>query len=149
VFDYAATGLTGRLGPFAGLNRSQRQSVSDALRRLGVEAQSKALLNEISGGQFQRVAFARVLLGQPKLILLDEPFAALDAAITESLMGVIADWCAGGCCVVAALHHGTMIPRFPRQLSLDGGTPIWVGEDDGLAAKTGNRLRLIAGDGQF
>lgn len=147
VFDYAATGLTGRLGPFAGLNKHQRASVSDALSRLGVEAQSNALLNEISGGQFQRVAFARVLLGQPKLILLDEPFAALDAAITESLMGVIADWCAAGCCVVAALHHGAMIPRFSRQLSLDGGVPVWIGEDGKAPPRAGNRLRLIAGDG--
>ena len=154
VEDYCASGLFGGLGAFRPVDQAGLRQVAATLERLGLADASRAMIHEISGGQFQRLAFARVMVQNPSLILLDEPFAALDATISETLMGVIADWCADGRCVVAALHHGAMIPRFSRQLNLDHGQPVWVGEDgwtDGQPAshqgKSGSRLRLVSGDG--
>lgn len=149
VEDYCASGLFPRLGAFGAIGQAGRQRVAGALEQVGLAAAGRAMIHEISGGQFQRLAFARVMVQDPALILLDEPFAALDAAISETLMGVIADWCADGRCVVAALHHGAMIPRFSRQLNLDHGQPVWVGEDQPGSShpgKPGSRLRLVAGD---
>jgi zinc/manganese transport system ATP-binding protein len=150
VADYCASGLFARLGASKGVDTSGHQRVRDALERVGLTDASRALIHEISGGQFQRLAFARIMVQDPQLILLDEPFAALDATISESLMSVIAEWSDQGRCVVAALHHGAMIPRFSRQLNLDHGSPTWVGEDSahtGSETKAGAKLRLVSGDG--
>jgi zinc/manganese transport system ATP-binding protein len=150
VADYCASGLFARLGAFKGVDAEGHQRVRQALERVGLSDASRALIHEISGGQFQRLAFARIMVQDPQLILLDEPFAALDATISESLMGVIADWSDQGRCVVAALHHGAMIPRFSRQLNLDHGRPTWVGEDSantGSETKAGAKLRLVSADG--
>jgi len=76
-------------------------------------------ISELSGGQLQRALFARLLLQKGKLILLDEPFNAVDAKTLKDLLEVIKSWHAEGTTVVAVLHdHETVRAHFPETLMM-------------------------------
>jgi len=82
------------------------------------------------------VLFARTILQEASLILLDEPFTAVDAATVRLLLSVIEGWHAQGRTVIAVLHDMDIVRRhFPRTLSLSGGAGLWdVLPDPGLQA---------------
>jgi zinc/manganese transport system ATP-binding protein len=80
--------------------------------------------------------FARTIVQDASLILLDEPFTAVDAATTRLLMSVIEDWHAQGRTVIAVLHDMDLVRQyFPRTLVLTGQAAVWdVLPDTGLQA---------------
>lgn len=126
VTEFAGTGLWSRVGPFAGLSRHDRRAVSEALDRTGLGPVSGHLLSELSGGQFQRLLFARTLLQDPSLILLDEPFASIDAHTTSDLMRILQAWHGDGRTIIATLHDlGQVREIFPRALLLAGRPIAW------------------------
>jgi NitT/TauT family transport system ATP-binding protein len=76
--------------------REARKRANDALRLVGLEGFERAYPRELSGGMQQRVGFARAFVIRPRVLLLDEPFSALDVLTAENLRGEIADlWEAG------------------------------------------------------
>ena len=93
-----------------------------ALERLGLEGLAGALPDELSGGQAQRVAVARVLAGRPRLILADEPTGQLDgdhaAAVVDALLEAAAD---SGAALVVATHDLRVAGRFPQRWSMSDG----------------------------
>jgi zinc/manganese transport system ATP-binding protein len=97
-----------------------------ALRRVGLEDVGDRPIQALSAGQFQRVLFARTIVQDASLILLDEPFTAVDAATTRLLLSVIADWHLQRRTVVAALHDLELVRRhFPQTLLLSGQRGVW------------------------
>jgi NitT/TauT family transport system ATP-binding protein len=77
-------------------SKEAHRRVTDALRLVGLEGFEKAYPRELSGGMQQRVGFARAFVVQPRVLMLDEPFSALDVLTAENLRGEIADlWEAG------------------------------------------------------
>lgn len=104
VFDCVAMGLWREIGVAGGLDRSGRERVADALEAVHLTGLENRAVGALSGGQFQRVLFARLLLQDASVILLDEPFRAVDAKTIDDLIGLISRWHAEGRTIVAVLH---------------------------------------------
>jgi zinc/manganese transport system ATP-binding protein len=83
-------------------------------------------VGELSGGQVQRVLFARLLVQQAPLILLDEPFTGIDSATTQILLQAIAQLHRQGKTVIAVLHDMSMVAEhFPQALLLTPQACHW------------------------
>ena len=104
VRDLVAMGAWQSLAPWSGLSRTQRKQVDAALWETGIEACANRPLFELSDGQVQRALFARVIVQDAALILLDEPFAAVDQSTEEHLLAVIARWRSQGRAVILIMH---------------------------------------------
>lgn len=119
VMDLVAMGLWREIGAFGWLGRARRRRVDEAISAVGLTGFEDRPIGSLSGGQMQRVLFARLLLQDARLVLLDEPFTAIDARTMADLLGVIRDWHGEGRTVVAVLHdHETVRAHFPQTLML-------------------------------
>jgi zinc/manganese transport system ATP-binding protein len=123
--DVVALAAT-RLGPFRAVGRDRLQTARAALQRVGLGGFEARSIQALSAGQFQRVLFARTILQDASLILLDEPFTAVDAATTLTLLSVIEEWHIQGRTVVAVLHDMDLVRRhFTRTLALSDQHAAW------------------------
>ncbi|WP_236626290.1 zinc ABC transporter ATP-binding protein AztA [Actibacterium mucosum] len=119
VVDLVAMGLWREVGAFGRLNRKHKARVKDAIEAVGLTGLENRAIGSLSGGQFQRALFARLLLQDAKLVLLDEPFSAIDSRTTADLLRVIHDWHGEGRTVMAVLHdHDTVRENFPETLMI-------------------------------
>jgi zinc/manganese transport system ATP-binding protein len=126
VFDCVAMGLWRRIGLWRGLKAGDKRSVSEALATLGILELANRPIGALSGGQFQRALFARLLLQDCRLILLDEPFRAVDAKAVAELFALIGHWHAEGRTVIAALHDiGQVRAHFGSTLLLARELVAW------------------------
>jgi len=104
VFDCVAMGLWREIGAWRGLDADREAEVARALATVGLVDLAHRPVGALSGGQFQRVLFARLLLQDAALILLDEPFRAVDTKTVADLIALILRWHGEGRTVLAALH---------------------------------------------
>jgi zinc/manganese transport system ATP-binding protein len=126
VCDMVAMGLWKRRGAFGGIGRRDRAAVAAALAEVGLTGFENRLIGTLSGGQTQRMLFARLMLQDARLILLDEPFNAIDDATVADLLGLIAGWHRDGRTVVAVLHDLALVARhFPETLLLAREPVAW------------------------
>jgi zinc/manganese transport system ATP-binding protein len=126
VFELVSLGLWRRRGIFGRLTPEDRARVTDALKAVGLGGFAGQTIDSLSGGQVQRALFARVLLQDAKLILLDEPFTAIDMKTTEELIDVIHRWHGEKRTVVAILHDLDLVRRhFPDALLIARELVAW------------------------
>ncbi len=126
VFDSVAMGLWRDIGALGGVGRDAQDRVWRALETVGLTGLAERAVGALSGGQFQRVLFARLLLQDAKIILLDEPFRAVDARTVEDLVGLIERWHREGRTVLAVLHDLDQVRAyFPRTLLLAREVLAW------------------------
>jgi zinc/manganese transport system ATP-binding protein len=119
VVDLVAMGLWREIGPFGWLNRKRRSRVDAAIAAVGLIGFESRTIGSLSGGQMQRALFARLLLQDATLVLLDEPFVSVDARTTADLISVIQNWHNEGRTVLAVLHDNEIIKaHFPNTLLL-------------------------------
>lgn len=119
VSDVVMLGAWPSLGLFGGASASVRQRAAAALEQVGLSGLAHRLVGELSVGQFQRVLFARVLLQDAPLILLDEPFNAIDTRTTADLLALVHRWHGEGRTVLAVLHDLDQVRmHFPQTLLL-------------------------------
>ena len=104
VGDVVALGAWSRIGLWKALGGGLRREVAEALAAVGLAGCERRVISDLSAGQFQRVLFARLMLQNADLILLDEPFNAIDEGTTADLLALIHRWHAQGRSVVAVLH---------------------------------------------
>lgn len=119
VLDLVALGLWERIGMFTGMRDELWRKTRQALAAVGLEGFERRPISDLSVGQFQRVLFARLLLQDAPVILLDEPFNAMDNRTTADLLQVVNRWHAEERTIIAALHsHEQVRTYFPRILLL-------------------------------
>lgn len=126
VFDCVAMGLWREIGIWRGLDAAAKREVANSLSTLGILDLANRPIGALSGGQFQRVLFARLLLQDCRLILLDEPFRAVDAKTVAHLIALIERWHEEGRTVIAALHDIEQIrAHFDKTLLLARELVAW------------------------
>ena len=118
VHEVVAMGLWSRLRSFGAVGAADRAAVAAALAAVGLAGFGQRWLGELSTGQAQRVLFARVLMQDAGLILLDEPFNAIDARTTADLLALLQRWGREARTVVAVLHDMAQVRQHFEQVLL-------------------------------
>ena len=122
VRDLASMGAWRGFGLWSGLDRAGRNRVAAALDEAGVLPLADRPLHTLSGGQLQRALFARVMLQDAPLILLDEPFAAVDQSTEEHLLSIMARWRREGRAIGLVVHDlSSVLDHCSQALLLGGG----------------------------
>lgn len=133
VMELVAMGLWRRTGLFGGLSRQDREAVAEALAAVGLSGFERRAIGTLSGGQVQRMLFARLLVQDARLILLDEPFTAIDARTSADLLDLVRRWHGEKRTVVAVLHDmETVRQAFPEALLLARRAIAWGATRDVL-----------------
>jgi putative ABC transport system ATP-binding protein len=113
---------------YRGVGRGKQ--AMEALERVGLAARSEHLPNEMSGGEKQRVAIARALIGEPQLVLADEPTGALDTTTSEAIMGLLDEANRQGVTIVMVTHEHDIAARARRLVRIRDGQIV----EDGATA---------------
>ena len=104
ALEVASMGHYARLGLFRRVTREARAIAQAALADVGLADEARAQIGALSGGQQQRVLVARALAQRAELLLLDEPFANIDAASESRIVDALRRACAAGATVLAVVH---------------------------------------------
>jgi zinc/manganese transport system ATP-binding protein len=145
VLDLVALGHWPRRGAYGAIDAPLRERAREALASVGLTGFEQRRIGELSVGQFQRVLFARVLLQDAQLILLDEPFNAIDARTSADLLAVVRRWHGEARTVVAVLHDMELVrEHFPQALLLAREPVAWGPTAQVLRAENLFRARQMA-----
>src|ERR671922_2527549 len=126
VYDMVAMGLWRRTGLFGGIDRKARASIEQAIAAVGLTGFEDRAIATLSGGQMQRMLFARLLLQDARVIVLDEPFNAVDAKTSADLFDLVRRWHGEQRTLLAALHHIDFVrANFPETLLLAREPVAW------------------------
>ena len=103
-------------------SRRDRRLAHQVLERLGIEQLAKRPIRALSGGQQQRVFIARALIGDPDLVLLDEPTSGVDIKTRHDVMHLLSDLNRGGVAIVLTTHDlNAVASHLPRLVCIGGG----------------------------
>ena len=126
VYDMVAMGLWRRAGLFGGIGRKQYGKIEAAIAAVGLTGFEERAIGTLSGGQMQRTLFARLLLQDARVIVLDEPFNAIDTKTSADLLALVQRWHSEQRTVLAALHDIDLVrSRFPETLLLAREPVAW------------------------
>ncbi|MEX1083158.1 MAG: ATP-binding cassette domain-containing protein, partial [Xanthobacteraceae bacterium] len=126
VYDMVAMGLWHRTGLFGGVDRAAREKIEHAIAAVGLNGFEDRPISTLSGGQLQRMLFARLLLQDARVIVLDEPFNAIDAKTVADLLDLVRRWHSEKRTVLAALHDIQLVKaNFPMTLLLAREPVAW------------------------
>jgi zinc/manganese transport system ATP-binding protein len=133
VYDIVAMGLWRTKGVFGGIGRADRDTVEHAIEVVGLNGFEQRAIGTLSGGQMQRALFARLLLQDARVIVLDEPFAAIDTKTASDLLALVRRWHDEKRTVLAALHDLDLVTKtFPQTLLLAREPVAWGATGDVL-----------------
>ena len=128
VKDLVAMGAWSKMGLLGRMDRACQRRVQDALLRAGIAKLANLPLYHLSSGQLQRALFARMMVQDASLVLLDEPFAAVDQATESSLLALINEWAMQQRAVVVVLHDLSTVLQYCRRVLLIGKGRSLFGE---------------------
>jgi manganese/zinc/iron transport system ATP- binding protein len=150
ALDVVTMGRYGRIGWFKPVLRRHRELARHALERVGIADLAHRQISQLSGGQQQRTFLARALVQEADLYLMDEPFAAVDAATEKAIVRLLQDLrSAGKTCLV--VHHDLQtVPEYFDHLILLNmrvvahGPTVEVFTQENLHKTYGGRLTLLS-----
>ena len=128
VFDTVLLGLWQEIGMFGGMNRTLWQRAAQALSIVGLGGLEGRAINELSGGQFQRMMFARMSLQDASVLIFDEPFSAIDQQTILDLMAMIRRWHDEGRTLLIVIHNLDLVREFFPQTLLLAREPVAWGQ---------------------
>jgi len=135
VFDFVGMGLLRQTGLFGSIGAKERAQIEHALGAVGLTGFEARAIGTLSGGQMQRMLFARLTLQNARIIVLDEPFNAIDARTSADLLALVQRWHGEGRTVLAALHDIDLVRNsFPDALLLAREPVAWGHTADVLTA---------------
>ena len=144
VYDLVSMGAWREIGLFRPLRGASRDAVGRAIEAVGLDGFERRPIGTLSGGQMQRALFARLLLQDAEIILLDEPFTAIDAKTTADLLDLIRRWHREKRTVIAVLHDmGVVREHFPETLLLAREAVAWGRTSETLSAENLLRARRM------
>ena len=138
VKDFISAGSWQRIGFWKKFNASENLRLKQALNKVNLQGFEKRQISALSGGQFQRMLFARMLMQDADILLLDEPFAAIDTQTTMDLMQVINDCQQQGKTIITVIHDLSLVTQFFPNVILLAKTLIASGKV--RSVMTGNNL---------
>ena len=145
VADTVAMGAWRHIGAWRGVSREQAAQTREALTAVGLDGFEERNIGSLSSGQLQRVLFARLLVQDAQLIVLDEPFTAIDARTTQDLLRLVRSWHGQGRTVIAVLHDLEQVrEHFPQTLLLARESIAWGATDQVLSGENLRQARNMA-----
>lgn len=145
VRDCVLLGCWGAAGAWGAVTRKLLGRVDAALQTVGLEGFERRSVGSLSSGQLQRVMFARMLVQDAELILLDEPFNAVDAKTTAALLALVRQWHQQRRTVIAVLHDDAMVrEHFPATVLLARELVGWGATGEVLTEPNLRRARTMA-----
>ncbi|EPE9060429.1 thiamine ABC transporter ATP-binding protein ThiQ [Klebsiella aerogenes] len=131
--------------PSLKLNREQRAQVTAIAEQMGMDTLLDRLPGELSGGQRQRAALARCLVRQQPVLLLDEPFSALDPALRQEMLTLVADVCQRQQLTLLMVSHSVEDAAriAPRSIVVAEGRIAWDGATDDLLSGNSSASALL------
>jgi len=139
-----AMGLWRAKGVFGAIGRIERDAIERALAAVGLTGFEQRAISTLSGGQMQRMLFARLLLQDARVIVLDEPFNAIDAKTSADLLALVRRWHQEERTVLAALHDLDLVRgNFPEALLLAREPVAWGRTAEVLTADNLARARRM------
>jgi zinc/manganese transport system ATP-binding protein len=145
VRDCVLLGCWGSTQAWGAVSRAMLERVDAALCAVGLEGFERRAIGSLSSGQLQRVMFARMLVQDAELILLDEPFNAVDAKTTAALLALVRQWHQQQRTVIAVLHDDSLVRQyFPQTLLLARELVGWGATAEVLTEPHLQRARAMA-----
>jgi zinc/manganese transport system ATP-binding protein len=145
VADMVMFGAWHAIGAFGHISADNAARGRAALSAVGLEGFAQRYIGSLSAGQFQRVLFARLLLQDARVIVLDEPFTAVDARTTRDLLNIVRRWHSDGRTVIAVLHDFEQVrSHFPSTLLLARETIGWGATTETMSSSNLLRARDMA-----
>jgi len=144
VYDMVAMGLWRARGSFGGIGGKDRYAIEAAIAAVGLIGFEGRTVGTLSGGQMQRMLFARLLVQDARVIVLDEPFTAVDARTSADLLELVRRWHAERRTVLAALHDIDLVRAvFPETLLLAREPVAWGSTREVLTPEALNKARRM------
>ncbi len=143
--DVVMLGLIGEAGAFRAMGASDRARAEAALAQVGLHDFARRPVGSLSAGQMQRVLFARLIVQEAPVLLLDEPFNAVDTRTEADLLALIDQWHHQGRTVIAVLHDLDLVrAHFPQCLLLARQLVAFGPTEAVLSQENRQRARMVA-----
>jgi zinc transport system ATP-binding protein len=141
VYETVVMGRASKMGPFHRFSHEDVDRAEEAMRLLGIHDLKNRKMGQLSGGQFQRVIFAKALVGEPELLVLDEPTSGVDTPTRTEIYKTLEELNGQrGITVVLSTHDIGVVKRLAGRAAFLRGSLLYDGPSSGLSGEVLSRM---------